>query len=81
MDEPTGARVIEVDSATAPWGKTLTVQALAFDSGMAMARLRIREGRRFTMLDLDAATAAWLSEALAQALRLAGSGGHDTTAG
>ena len=44
------------------------VQALAYDSGMRLARLRIREGHRFTMLDLDAATVEWLAAALRQAL-------------
>jgi hypothetical protein len=35
---------------------------------MRLARLRIREGRRFTVLDLDAPTARWLTAALDNAL-------------
>lgn len=68
MDETGDAEVIELGQITAPWGKELVVQSLCYSSGMRLARLRIREGHRFTTLDLDAATAAWLSSALADAL-------------
>jgi hypothetical protein len=33
------------------------LQEVAHDSGMVLLRVRIREGRRFTILDLDAETA------------------------
>lgn len=68
QDETGSADVIEVGRTNAPWGRELVVQTLAFDSGMRLARLRIREGHRFTMLDLDAATVEWLAAALRQAL-------------
>jgi hypothetical protein len=35
---------------------------------MRIARLRVREGHRFTTLDLDDASAGWLTMALRQAL-------------
>jgi hypothetical protein len=67
-DETGQAELSEVGRTVAPWGRELIVQGLAYDSGMCLARLRIREGRRFTTLDLDAATVDWLTIALRQAL-------------
>lgn len=37
----------------APWNKTITVQNLSYEGNMSTLRLRIREGRRFTDLELD----------------------------
>ena len=68
QDESGSAEITEIGRTTAPWGRELVVQTLVYDSGMRLARLRIREGHRFTMLDLDAATADWLAAALRQAL-------------
>ena len=68
QDESGSAVVTDISRTTAPWGRELVVQALAYDSGMRLARLRIREGHRFTMLDLDTATVEWLAAALRQAL-------------
>ncbi len=77
MDETGEAKVDELGRLTAPWGKELVVQALHYDSGMRLARLRIREGHRFTMLDVDAATADWLIEMFGKAL--SGDGVHSAT--
>ncbi len=77
MDETGDAEVVDVGRTDAPWGKDLLVQAIRYRSGMRIARLRIREGRRFTVLDLDEATTRWLTDALGRALvgRTAESGG------
>ncbi len=56
----------------APWGKSVQVQEVAYEGGLALLRLRIREGKRFTMLDLDAATAAQLGELMAEWARARG---------
>lgn len=69
MDETGEAEVIDIGRTMAPWGRELVVQALLYESGMRLARLRIREGRRFTVLDVDAPTARWLAEMLEKALR------------
>ena len=61
MSEP---RVTSVGRLAAPWGKEIDLQELAYDNGFAFLRLRIREGRRFTDLDLDPATAAQLTAAI-----------------
>ena len=45
-----------------PWGKQeVALQEVAFEAGGAkLLRIRIREGKRFTIFDVDAATAlAW----------------------
>lgn len=62
------ARVAEIGRADAPWSKEVLVQCVEYASGLRLARLRIREGRRFTVLDLDAPTARWLTTAIARAL-------------
>lgn len=48
----------------APWNKEITVRGVRYDSGLRMLRVRIREGRRFTDLELDAETAAALTKAM-----------------
>ena len=68
MDRTDNADVVDLGRAIAPWGKELLIQTVRYQSGMRLARLRIREGRRFTVLDLDIATATWLREALGGAL-------------
>jgi len=44
---------------TVPWGRQeIELQEVVFDAGGApLLRVRIREGRRFTIFDIDAATA------------------------
>lgn len=45
----------------APWGREVRLIRLTFDSGFEMFRLSIKEGKRFTTLDLDVATAEKLA--------------------
>lgn len=73
MEEPhtdptDAARVTPLGRIDAPWGKEIVVEALRYPSGLRLARMRIRENRRFTVLEVDAATATWLTDALARAL-------------
>jgi len=51
---------------TVPWGRQeIELQEVAFDAGgVPLLRLRIREGRRFTIFDIDAATAQSWSAAM-----------------
>lgn len=55
----------EIARLAAPWGRELVLFQVIHDGGLAMLRLRIREGKRFTTLDLDAATARDLAARLA----------------
>lgn len=43
-----------------PYGKEVEHMEVVYENGFPMLRVRIREGKRFTMLDLDPETAeAW----------------------
>ncbi len=52
-------QTIPIASLTVPWGgQQIELQEIRFaGGGAAMLRVRIREGRRFTIFDIDAATA------------------------
>ncbi len=47
-----------------PWNKQVTVEQIIYEGGMAMLRLRIKEGRRFTDLELMPKNAAELAAIL-----------------
>ncbi|MGD9785029.1 MAG: hypothetical protein AB7E80_08850 [Hyphomicrobiaceae bacterium] len=60
MSEPAEPGVEDVALIQAPYRREIVLQNVTFDSGMQLLRVRIREGRRFTILDVDAETArAW----------------------
>jgi hypothetical protein len=50
-------RVTDLDTFEAPYGQQIVLQEVAYESGMTLLRLRIREGTRFTIIELDADTA------------------------
>lgn len=49
--------VTPLDSFPAPWNKEVALQAVLHDSGLRMLRIRIKEGKRFTVMDIDEDTA------------------------
>ena len=52
-----------IATITAPYGREIKLDDVAYDSGMKLLRVTIREGARYTMLELDAETAlAWADE-------------------
>jgi hypothetical protein len=53
-----------IETISAPYGREIWVDDVRFDSGMRLVRVTIREGRRFTVLDLDAATSRKLADSL-----------------
>jgi hypothetical protein len=55
-----GETVTRLERIEAPYGRELELHEVLYESGMKLLRLRIREGRRFTILDLDASSAAQL---------------------
>ncbi len=57
--------ITELARLEAPWGRELVLFEVVHEGGLAMLRLRIKEGKRFTTLDLDAATAGDLAARLA----------------
>ncbi|MBF0167786.1 MAG: hypothetical protein HQL45_09160 [Alphaproteobacteria bacterium] len=55
----------ELAHMPAPWGREVKLIRLTYDSGFEMLRLAIKEGKRFTTLDLDAASASKLAGLIA----------------
>ena len=54
MSEPT---VSPLDEFPAPFNKQIKVQEVTFDNEFKLMRIQIREGKRFTTLELDPDTA------------------------
>ncbi len=56
--------ISDLETITAPWNKTVTLQEVAYEGGMKMLRLRIKEGMRFTDLELDNGTLKHLNDSI-----------------
>jgi hypothetical protein len=56
--------VSELDRFDAPWNRQVTLQDVRHESGLRMLRIRIREGTRFTVMDIDEDTAARWGKAM-----------------
>ena len=51
-----------LDEFAAPYGRKITMESVDHESGLRMLRIRIREGNRFTTMDIDEDTAGhWIS--------------------
>ncbi|MGO9543516.1 MAG: DUF6967 family protein [Rhodomicrobium sp.] len=49
-----------LETLIAPFGREVRLEEVRFESGMRLLRVTIKEGRRITILDIDAKTAlAW----------------------
>jgi hypothetical protein len=48
----------------APYGREIRLEDVAYDSGMTLLRVTIREGARYTILEIDAPTATLWAEAM-----------------
>ena len=59
-----GETVTRLERFQAPYGREITLDDVVHESGMKMLRLTVREGRRFTIFDLDAPTAAHFGSGL-----------------
>lgn len=72
MSEPV---VEDIEQIAAPYRREVLLQDVRHESGLRLLRIRIREGRRFTILDIDGPTAeAWGRRMLAWSVA-AGSAG------
>ena len=71
----TGENVTRMERFQAPWGREITLDNVDHESGLRMLRITVREGRRFTIFDLDAPSAAHWGAALTNWARQAESGG------
>ncbi|MEI2733805.1 MAG: hypothetical protein V9G24_02650 [Rhodoblastus sp.] len=55
---------LKLDTIQAPFGREIRMDELRYESGMRILRVTIREGRRFTTLDLDPERARQFANAL-----------------
>lgn len=63
MSDP---KITEIDRFEAPYRRELVLQDVVYESDMRLLRVRIREGHRFTILDIDAPTVErWAKSMLA----------------
>ena len=52
--------VTELDKFKAPYGRSIKLDNVDYVNGMRVLRVHIREGNRFTVMDIDETTAsAW----------------------
>ena len=56
--------VTRLDQFSAPYGKEVTLENVAYENGMQVLRIHIREGNRFTVMDVDESTASHWSAAM-----------------
>ncbi len=54
----------DIKTISAPWNKDIDLQEKEYEGGFRVIRLRIKEGRRITDLELDSLTAARLGDFL-----------------
>lgn len=67
--------VTRLNMLTAPYGKEVSFDNVAYENGMRVLRIHIREGNRFTVMDIDENTASnwatimktWVSQGSPQA--------------
>jgi len=45
--------VTELDKFTAPYGREVTLENINYENGMRVLRIHIREGNRFTVMDIN----------------------------
>lgn len=55
---------LKLNTIQAPFGREIRMDELRYESGMRILRVTIREGRRFTTLDLDPEHARQFANAL-----------------
>jgi hypothetical protein len=54
MNDPA---ITDIERIDAPYRRQILLQDVTHESGMKVMRVRIREGNRFTIIDIDAPTA------------------------
>lgn len=54
----------KLETILAPYGREIRLDEIGYESGMRLLRVTIREGSRYTILEIDAATAVQWSRAM-----------------
>jgi len=57
-------RVTELKALEAPYGKKFVLQNVEYENGTSVLRMRIQEGTRFTIVDLDSHSASQLADVM-----------------
>ena len=65
--------VSKIGELELPFGRSANLKNVEFESGMNMLRVTLREGRRFTVVDLDAASAEKLGNLMVRCAGVTGS--------
>ncbi|MCP3672882.1 MAG: hypothetical protein GY829_00225 [Gammaproteobacteria bacterium] len=55
-------KIKELKAIEAPYGKKIVFQEVVYENGTSILRMRIREGNRFTIIDLDNNSASQIAE-------------------
>lgn len=55
-------KVTELKAIEAPYGKKFVFQEVVYENGTSILRMRIREGNRFTVIDLDNNSASQIAD-------------------
>ena len=58
------ATIKRLDEFSAPYGRDVILEDVIYESGLQLLRIRIREGNRFTIMDVDAETASHWGRAM-----------------
>lgn len=53
-----------IETIKAPYGREIRLEEIAYETGMKLMRLTIREGARYTILEIDSKTAQVWGQAL-----------------
>ena len=56
--------VTQLDKFSAPYGKEVTLENVAYENGVRVLRIHIREGNRFTVMDINGSVASQWGEAM-----------------
>jgi hypothetical protein len=62
--------ITDLKIISAPWNKTIALQNISYEGGVNMLRFRIKEGKRFTDLELDPQSLDQLNTVLSEWLAL-----------
>lgn len=54
-----GEEITSLEKFAIPYNKEVELLQVTYENNFPILRMRVREGKRFTMLDLDAATAEY----------------------
>jgi len=67
-----GETKTRIAALPAPYGREIWLDDIRFESGLQLLRVTIKEGRRFTQIDLDPTTAERWAEAMRAWARASG---------